>query len=152
MSDYVRFEVKHVSLSLPKKRPNISISPSLCSCEPDFSFSPKVNISFLFVMWVQWMLEIQLKECSSWKWSRMGGWAAGEVMGHSQDAPHGAYYYSAGERAPCGACTLTRHAQDGNDEAYWTCPTFTASPLPFRIEIQMQGAWKCQTFPVKWKV
>ena len=49
MSDYVRFEVKHVSLSLPKKRPNISISPSLCSCEPDFSFSPKVNISFFLV-------------------------------------------------------------------------------------------------------
>ena len=70
------------------------------------------------------MLDIQLKECSSWKWSRVGGWVAGEVMGHSQDAPsHGAY--SVGERAPCGACTLTRHAQDGNDEAYWTCPTFT---------------------------
>ena len=44
MSDNVRFEVKHVSLSLPKKWQNIYICLSLCSCEPDISFSPKMNI------------------------------------------------------------------------------------------------------------
>ena len=54
-----------------------------------------------------------------------GGGAAQEVMGHSQDAPHGAN--------SVGACPMwgMPTARDGNDEAYWTCPTFTGFSTTF---------------------
>ena len=58
-----------------------------------------------------------------------GGGPAREVMGHSQDAPHGQTQL---ERAPCGVCPLpgmgtmrhTGHAQHS-----------LAFQLPFRIEV-----------------
>ena len=160
MFDKGRLEVKHVAIFLQEatkcfRRPNQLPKPNPSDSHGSWETClplPQFQLWTWLTFYLRWMLLSLLCKCSEcWTFNSRNavlgtghGWGAGrEVMGHSQDAPHGAN--------SVGACPMWGMPRMGTmrhtGHAQHSLGLYYLLGLSFKCR-----AWKYHTFIVKWKV